>query len=141
MEVTREAALLASQAAEELKARDVLLLDLKGLTLVADYFLIASGDSARHVKSIAEHVEETLAAAGFRLLHREGFERARWVLLDFGGIVCHVFCQADRDFYGLERFWGDAGRVSTRTPARAGAARKGPRLEGPRLDGPRRGCV
>jgi len=89
----------------------VVVLDLKGLTLVADYFLIASGESRRQVKAIAEHVEETMARAGVKLLHREGGETGRWVLLDFGGLVCHVFSRADREFYALERFWGDAPRL------------------------------
>lgn len=116
MEVTRDVALLATQAAEQRKAASVLLLDLRGLTLVSDFFMIASGTSSRQVKAIAEHVEKTLLKAGLRLLHREGFEAARWVLLDFGGLVCHVFNQADRDFYGLERFWGDAPRLWPAAP-------------------------
>jgi len=111
LEVTRDLAILATRAAEERKASNVLLLDLRGLTLLADYFLIASGDSQRQVRAIAEHLEETLGRARLRLLHREGFEKARWVLLDFGGLVCHIFNPADRDFFGLERFWGDAQRV------------------------------
>jgi ribosome-associated protein len=106
-------AALATQAAEERKATDVLLLDLRGLTLIADFFLIASGASHRQVRAIAENIEESLSKAGMRLLHREGFESARWVLLDFGDIVCHVFNPADREFFGLERFWGDAPRVPT----------------------------
>lgn len=111
MEVDRDLALLATRAAEERKADNVLLLELKGLTVVADYFLIASGGSVRQVRAIAEHLEEALSAAGLRLRHREGLESAKWVLLDFGGLVCHIFSHADRDFYGLERFWGDAPRV------------------------------
>ncbi len=111
MEVTRELALLATQAAEERKAENVLLLDLKGLTLVADYFVVASGDSTRQVRAIADHIDETLSKAGLRRLHREGINQGKWALLDFGGIVCHVFNRVDRDFYGLERFWGDAQRL------------------------------
>ncbi|RJQ09694.1 MAG: ribosome silencing factor [Bacillota bacterium] len=109
MEVSRDLALVATQAAEERKAGDVLLLDLRGLTLVADYFLIASGETGRQVKAIAEHIVDSVTRSGLRLLHREGIER--WVLLDFGGLVCHVFNRADRQFYGLERFWGDAPRI------------------------------
>jgi ribosome-associated protein len=111
LEVSRELALLARQAAEELKAENVLLLELKGLTVVADYFLVCGGDSSRQVKAIADHIDDTLTQAGLRLLHREGMGNAKWVLLDFGGIVCHIFSRADRDFYGLDRFWGDAPRI------------------------------
>ncbi len=111
MATSRDIALLALRAAEERKAKDLVLLDLAERTLIADYFLIASGDTARQVKAVAEHIEDTLVRAGTRLLHREGLENAKWVLLDFGGVVCHVFSKADRDFYGLERFWGDAPRV------------------------------
>lgn len=117
MEVSRELALRAREAAEERKADDVALLDLKGLTLVADYFLIASGTSGRQVKGIAEHIEETMRQAGLRLLHKEGVENARWLLLDFGGLVCHIFSRAERDFYSLERLWGDAPRVEAATVA------------------------
>jgi len=111
LEVTRELAVMATQAAEERKAEDVLLLDLRGVTLVADYFLIASASTGRQIKAIAEHLEETLSKAGLRLLRKEGWESQRWVLLDFGGLVCHIFNRAEREFYGLERLWGDAKRV------------------------------
>jgi ribosome-associated protein len=111
LEVTREVALLASKAAAERQAENVALLELKGLTVVADYFLVASGQTGRQVKAIAEHIEETLEKSGIRLLHREGLTGARWALLDYGGLVCHIFSRMDRDFYGLDRFWGDAPRV------------------------------
>jgi len=126
LEVTRELALLGTRAAEERKAGNVLLLDLKGLTLVADYFLVASGDTGRQVKAIAEHIEQTYAREGLRLLHKEGFDNARWVLLDFGGIVCHIFNKADREFYGLERLWGDAERVVTSAVPGSPAGQPGP---------------
>lgn len=125
MEVTRELALRAREAAEERKADDVALLDLKGLTLVADYFLIASATTGRQVRGIAEHIEEVMRQAGLRLLHKEGLENARWILLDFGGLVCHIFSRAERDFYSLERLWGDAPRLET-----------GGRPEPPGWDGP-----
>jgi len=128
LEVTQELALLGTRAAEERKADNVLLLDLKGLTLVADYFLIASGDTGRQVKAIAEHIEKTFTKEGLKLLHKEGLENARWILLDFGGIVCHIFSKADREFYGLERFWGDAGRVACPNPP---GESSGPESSGP----------
>ena len=132
MEVTRELARLATQAAEDRKAQDVLLLELKGLTLVADYFLIASGDSSRQVRAIAEHIDETLSGAGLRLRHCEGMEAAKWVLLDYGGIVCHVFNRVDREFYGLERFWGDAPRLYPPERGEAAAAADGAEAGGGR---------
>ena len=136
MEVTREVALLASRAAEERQAENVALLELKGLTVVADYFLVASGQTGRQVKAIAEHIEETLEKSGIRVLHREGLANARWALLDYGGLVCHIFSRMDRDFYGLDRFWGDAPRVPTLTTGGPGAEQAASALDSGRPESP-----
>ncbi len=97
-----------AEAALERKARDVVALDVKELTSFADAFVIASGSSDRQVNAIAEAVLEALAAAGERPLGVEGREEARWVLIDLGDLVVHVFLHEAREHYDLERLWGDA---------------------------------
>jgi len=99
---------LAIQALEERKARDGVVLDLRGLSEAADYFLVCSGTSDAHVRGMAESVVERLAAAGQRLHHVEGLAQGRWVLLDYVDVVIHLFHPAAREFYQLERLWGDA---------------------------------
>ena len=90
------------------RATDVVLLDLRGLTDMTDYFVIASGTSDTHVRSIAEHVMADLAARGMRVAAEEGIEHGRWVVLDFVDFVVHVFHPSLRSYYQLERLWGDA---------------------------------
>ena len=102
---------LAAAAAASKKAIDMVGLDLSGLDGVADFFLICSGSSEPQVKAIAEAVEEKLREQGARPWHVEGREYRRWVLLDFVDVVVHVFHERTREYYLLERLWGDARRV------------------------------
>jgi ribosome-associated protein len=95
----------------EHKARDVLILDLRGLSEAADFFVIASGTSDTHVRAVADHAIEVMAAAGRAPHHVEGLQQGRWVLLDFVDFVIHVFHPAQREFYQLERLWTDAPRL------------------------------
>lgn len=104
----REAALLMARTAEDRKASDVLILDITKITLVADYFVIASAPSMIRVRAIADAVGESAKQNGLEILHREGYDTARWVLLDYGSVVVHVFTEEERLFYSLERLWGDA---------------------------------
>ena len=90
------------------KARDVTCLDLRGLSSATDYFLVATGTSDLHVRAIAEHAIDTLKREGVRPDHVEGLQGGRWVLIDYIDFVVHVFHPAARDFYQLERLWGDA---------------------------------
>jgi ribosome-associated protein len=90
------------------KASDLLLLDLRGISTATDWFLIASGNSDTHVRSIAENVIDEMKKEGLRPSHVEGLRGGRWVLIDFIDFVVHVFHPAARDFYQLERLWGDA---------------------------------
>jgi len=101
----------AAEAAAGKKAADLVGLDLSGLDGVADYFLICSGSSEPQVKAIAEAVEERLRAIGARPWHVEGREGRRWVLLDYVDLVVHVFHEKTREYYLLERLWGDARSV------------------------------
>lgn len=90
------------------KAADVLLLDLKGISSATDYFLIATGRSDTHVTAIADHVVDELKKEDVRPANVEGARAGRWVLIDYFDFVVHVFHPAARDFYQLERLWGDA---------------------------------
>jgi ribosome-associated protein len=90
------------------KASDIVLLDLHGVTDMTDYFIVASGTSDTHVRSVARHVVETLAKDGVRAHSVEGLTQGRWVLLDYVDFVVHVFHPSLRSFYQLERLWGDA---------------------------------
>lgn len=106
-----EMARLAAKAALDKKGEDVVILDVRGLTTYADYFVIASGTSDRHVTALADNVEEQLKKAGHRTIGVEGYTRGHWVLLDFGDVVAHVFYDEARAFYDLEGLWSDAIRV------------------------------
>jgi ribosome-associated protein len=102
----------AVAAAEDRKAHDVRVLHLGKVTDFTDYFLICSGASDRQVQAIADGVQERLRAERVRPLHVEGYNRAQWVLLDYGDLVVHVFQEEPRRFYALERLWGDAPDVT-----------------------------
>jgi ribosome-associated protein len=104
--------MLAGTVLRDKLAVDVLVLDVAALTTVASYLVIGSGESVRQVKAIAEAVDEALSTEGARLLHREGFEHGRWVLLDYGDVVVHVFHEEAREFYRIERLWPDANPVA-----------------------------
>jgi len=98
----------AVELAQERKAREPVLLDLRGLSNATDFFFIVSGTSDLHVRAIAEHVIEELEREGVRPDHVEGLRSGRWVLIDYIDFVVHVFHPAAREFYQLERLWGDA---------------------------------
>ena len=98
----------AVELARDRKAGDMVLLDLRGLSDATDYFFLLTGTSDIHVRSIAEHVVEELKKEGVRPSHVEGLRSGRWVLIDYIDFVVHVFHPAAREFYQLERLWGDA---------------------------------
>ena len=113
---------LLANAALERKAEDLLALDVRGLTSLADTFLIASGGSDRQVRAIADAVEDAARAAGVPVLGIEGLEDGRWVLLDFGDAIFHVFQEDARSHYDLERLWADAPRLDVEpAPVKRGA--------------------
>jgi ribosome-associated protein len=94
------------------KGNDILLLDLRGVSNATDYFLLINGTSDTHVRSIADHIIDELRKEGHRADHIEGLRSGRWVLIDFIDFVIHVFHPAARDFYQLDRLWGDAPAIS-----------------------------
>lgn len=96
-------------AADDKKAEDITVLDLRKISSVTDYFVICTGSSATQTKAIADNIEEKLEKDyNLRLLRREGFQSGAWILLDYGSVVVHIFKPEERDFYNLERLWGDA---------------------------------
>jgi ribosome-associated protein len=98
--------------AEEKKGINIVLLNLKGISMVTDYFLLVTGNSVTQVKAIAEHFEEKLPAIGIPVLRIEGLPEATWVLIDCGDLVIHVMTPETREFYNIERLWGDAEVMS-----------------------------
>ncbi len=109
------AAQRAAQIAIDNKAHDVVLLDLRGITDMTDFFLIASGTSDTHVRALGEHLMVGMKKEGWPAHHVEGLEKGRWVLLDFVDIVAHVFHPTLRNFYQLERLWSDAEQIQLET--------------------------
>lgn len=97
-----------AQAALEKKATDVKIFDLRRLTSITDFFVICSADSDVQVKAVCEHLVETMDKKRVRPWHLEGLETRQWVLLDYVDVVVHIFLPEVRDYYGLERLWGDA---------------------------------
>ena len=87
---------------------DIIALDIRGISVMADYFVIATGNNTLQVKALADAAEEVLGRCGYPLRHSEGMQSANWVLLDFGDIIVHLFDKENRAFYNLERVWGDA---------------------------------
>ena len=110
----------AVRAALDKKALDVVVLDLRGTPAFTDFFVLCSGQNQRQVKAIADAVEETLRAAKVRPAHVEGYDRAEWVLMDFFTFIVHVFTPQTREFYSLERLWGDAERIEVADTPPAG---------------------
>jgi ribosome-associated protein len=101
----------AIAAAEDKKAMDLVVLDLRKAAGFTDFFLIASGGNPRQIRAIADSVVEALAAEGVKPAHVEGYDRSEWILLDYFDFIVHIFATETRLFYGLERLWGNADRV------------------------------
>lgn len=98
------------------KGFDVMILDLRKVAAFADYFVICSADSDTQVKAIADEIDHSLRENGIKYWHREGYQALNWVLLDYVDVVAHVFKKDSREFYGLERLWGDAPVIEVEDP-------------------------
>jgi ribosome-associated protein len=96
------------EAVEDKKAMNIVTLNLMGISLIADYFVICHGNSETQVQAIASSVREKAGELGIRVRGLEGMNTARWVLIDLGDVVVHVFHRDEREFYNLERLWSDA---------------------------------
>jgi ribosome-associated protein len=101
----------AVDTAYDKKASDIILLDIRDVTTIADYFVICSGNNPRQIQAIAEAIDEELGKQGARLFQREGVAETGWMLLDFGDIVVHIFGAKEREYYRLERLWSEAKAV------------------------------
>ena len=99
---------IAVKAADDKRAEDILALNMKGISLIADYFIICHGNSDKQVQAIAREMKEKAQEKGYGVKRIEGFDEARWVLIDLGDVVAHVFHREERSYYNLERLWGDA---------------------------------
>lgn len=97
-----------SQLALEKKGQNIVILDLRELTDITDFFVIVSGESDIHVKTLVNHIEKQLKEEGVRVWHIEGYQRLNWVLMDYVDVVVHIFRPEIRAFYGLELLWADA---------------------------------
>jgi ribosome-associated protein len=107
---SQELAQEISQAAQDVKAEDVMTLDLRGLVSFTDFFVIASGRSDRQVQAVADRIIENLGKKKIKATGIEGYETGHWILLDFGSVVAHIFYPETREFYALEKLWSDAPR-------------------------------
>lgn len=103
---------LVAEACDDVKAEDIVALNMNQVSLVADYFLICEGNTERQVQAIARSIKNAVEEKDAGTVKRmEGIDQARWILVDIGDIICHVFHQDERSYYNLERLWGDAERV------------------------------
>ncbi|MFW5647959.1 MAG: ribosome silencing factor [Candidatus Alkaliphilus sp. MAG34] len=99
------------EAIDRKTGEDIVVLDLRRITSICDYFIITSAASTRQVKLITDEIQEELSESNIELLNREGYDGGRWVLLDYGDIVIHIFHEKEREFYNIEGIWKDAGKV------------------------------
>ena len=102
---------IAVKAADDKRAEDILALNMKGISLIADYFIICHGNSDKQVQAIAREMKEKAQESGYEVKRIEGFDEGAWVLIDLGDVVAHVFHRDERSYYNLERLWGDAPLV------------------------------
>ncbi|MBB5150484.1 MULTISPECIES: ribosome silencing factor [Ureibacillus] len=99
------------KALDDKRAEDIVILNMKNISLLADYFIICHGNSDRQIQAIAREVKEKAEENGFDVRRMEGYDSARWILIDLGDMVVHVFNKEERQFYNLERLWGDAPQI------------------------------
>ena len=102
---------LAKTALEDKKAGDIKVIDISGVSVLADYFLIANGNNRNQVQAMADNVDEQLTKAGYSLKSMEGYPTGNWILMDYGDLVVHVFDRQNRLFYDLERIWRDGEQI------------------------------
>ena len=106
-----ERAALAARTARDHKARDIVVLDMRGLHPLYDYFVICTGTSRRQIHTVAEEVDDAMRAVGDRRMGIEGYQASKWVVQDYGDVLVHVFDPDTRAYYALEELWADAPRV------------------------------
>jgi ribosome-associated protein len=104
----KDTLLIAAKAADDKRAENIVALNMKGISLVADYFLICHGNSDKQVQAIAKEMKDKAEEQQITVKRMEGFDEARWILVDLGDVIAHVFHKDERSYYNLERLWGDA---------------------------------
>lgn len=104
----REAVYLAKEALEEKKGFDTKIFNLEGISALADYFLLATGNNKNQLQAMSDEVDEKLSNAGFHTKQVEGYDSANWILMDYGDFIVHIFNPESREYYNLERLWRDA---------------------------------
>jgi len=112
MSDSRNAAKIAVEALKDKKALDIKVLDITNVTVIADYFIIASGTNTNQVQAMADNVEEALGKAGYTPRQIEGYRAANWILMDYNDIIIHIFSEENRLFYDIERIWRDGVTVA-----------------------------
>ena len=111
MNDSKEMARLAYDAMDDKLAKDITIIDISGVSVVADYFLIADGKNRNQVQAIANNVDEFLGKAGYHAKATEGYSTANWILRDYSDVIIHIFSTEDRAFYDLERIWKDGVEI------------------------------
>ncbi len=111
MTKAQEMTRLAIQSLQEKKGKDLCLIDIREISVLADYFLIASGNNRSQIQAMIDDVEERLGKAGFQPRNIEGYQTGNWVLMDYNDLIVHVFDKQNRLFYDLERIWSDGKRI------------------------------
>ena len=112
MNESKKMALLAVEALEDKKAEDITIIDIREVSVLADYFIIADGSNRNQVQAMADSAEEALGRAGYDAKQIEGYQSANWILMDYKDIIVHVFSKEDRAFYDSERIWRDGKQIT-----------------------------
>ena len=112
MKTAKELALMAARALSDKKGREIQVLEIGDLTTLADYFVICSARNNRQSQSIADNIEEQMEKNGYDVRHVEGYREGKWILIDAGEVIAHVFVEQDRQYYDLENLWCDAPRIA-----------------------------
>lgn len=112
VKTVEDLARLVAKAAEDKKAENLIIMDISNLSIIADYFMICHGNNERQVQAIVREIRDQAHKNGYNIRGIEGAEEGRWVLVDLEDVVIHVFHREEREFYNLERLWGDANVVS-----------------------------
>jgi len=113
-EASRELAMKISELALEKKAEDVVLMDVADIAGFTNYFVIATGNSNTHIKTISDHIEDALSRYKVKVWHKEGYVNLKWVLMDYVDVVVHIFDEKTRGYYDLETLWSDAQKIIVR---------------------------
>lgn len=113
MEHSKDLCKTAITALEDKKAEDISIIDISEISVLADYFIIASGSNRSQIQAMCDNVEEALGRAGNPVRQIEGYDNANWILMDFGDIIVHIFDKENRLFYDLERIWSDGKKVNS----------------------------